>query len=113
LLKMRDQAWEMYKLVKEGELDVETFGAILNEGWMMKCTLASKIDNSLISEAYKTGITSGAFGGKISGAGGGGFLTLIVPDQKKEDVILAMKKLGLNNFPVNLETQGASVTRVY
>ena len=113
LLKMRDQAWEMYKLVKKGELDVETFGAMLNEGWMMKCTLASKINNSLISEAYKTAISSGALGGKISGAGGGGFLNLIVPEQKKEDVISAMKKLGLNNFPVSLETQGASVTRVY
>ena len=112
LLKMRDQALEMYKLAKKEELDVETFGAMLNEGWIMKCTLATKINNSLIAEAYKTAIANGALGGKISGAGGGGFLNLFVFDNNIDTVISAMEKFGLKYFPVGLDTYGTSVSNI-
>jgi D-glycero-alpha-D-manno-heptose-7-phosphate kinase len=113
LIEMRDQALDMYKLASSGHLDIESIGSILHEGWLKKCSLASNITNSLISEAYQEAISCGALGGKISGAGGGGFLNLIVPEKKKDILISAMKKRGLSYFPINLETQGASVTRVY
>lgn len=113
LLKMRDQALALYVLASRGDMGIENIGSALHDGWVMKCTLASNITNSLISEAYQAAISSGAIGGKISGAGGGGFLNLIVHEQKKNAVILALEKFGLRNFPIGPDTDGASVNRIY
>ena len=113
LLKMRDQALALYELASSGDMDIENIGSVLHDGWLMKCTLASNITNSLISEAYQAAISSGALGGKISGAGGGGFLNLIVHEQKKNAVISALEKLGLKNFPVGPDAEGTSVTKIY
>ena len=110
LIKMREQALEMYNLANQGDLGMDTLGNLLHEGWLMKCTLTPKISNSLISEAYELAVSSGALGGKISGAGGGGFLNLIVPDAKKSDVVAAMDKLGLKYFSIGPDTHGTTVT---
>ena len=112
LLKMRKQALELFSLANQGELDIKSLGSLLNEGWLMKCSLASKISNSFISKAYKLAISGGALGGKISGAGGGGFLNLIVPKNKKISMIATMEKLGLKYFPLGPDTQGTTITTV-
>jgi len=110
LLKMRDQALDMYNLANQGDLDMDTLGKLLHEGWEMKCSLASNITNSYISKSYESAISNGALGGKISGAGGGGFLNLIVPEINKKTIINKMKKLGLKYFPIGPDTQGTTVT---
>ena len=113
LLKMRDQALELYELASSGDICIENIGKILHEGWLMKCQLAPNICNLFISNAYQAAISNGALGGKISGAGGGGFLNLIVHEENKNAVISILEKHGLTNFPLGLDTEGTFVTKIY
>lgn len=73
LIKMRDQALQFYELSNSKDMTIENIGNILHEGWLMKCKLASNISNFFISSAYQAAISNGSLGGKVSGAGGGGF----------------------------------------
>ena len=70
-------------------------GLILNETWENKKKLAFDISNKNIDIVYKKALESGALGGKISGAGGGGFLMLVVPPELQKQV-----RASLINFPV-------------
>lgn len=113
LIKMRSQALELYELAKNGNLNTEILGNSLHKGWELKKTLASNISNALIEKAYQTALENGALGGKISGAGGGGFLNLVVPPPQQQTVISALEKQGLKYFPVNAETGGSTVHKLY
>jgi D-glycero-alpha-D-manno-heptose-7-phosphate kinase len=66
------------------DLSVERLGKLLHEGWLLKKPLSSNISNSRIDELYDIVLKSGALGGKISGAGSGGFLNIIAPKDKHE-----------------------------
>lgn len=73
---------ELCDLVPQAEKslqDVETFGKLLDESWKMKKQLSSKISTPCIDEAYEKAMHMGAYGGKLCGAGGGGFLVLFAP----------------------------------
>ncbi len=76
LILMRDQAEYIHESIMKNNMHVERFGKIIHEGWMMKKNLASSVSNNFIDKAYQAATKSGAWGGKISGAGGGGFLTV-------------------------------------
>jgi D-glycero-alpha-D-manno-heptose-7-phosphate kinase len=107
LRKMRDQARELQLLLGSGRLDVETLGRVLDEGWSMKRELASGITNGEIDELYEAGIEAGAYGGKLCGAGGGGFLLFIVPTEGQTSVRRAMGHLP--ELRVQHEAQGTHV----
>ncbi|MFZ5433919.1 MAG: GHMP kinase [Calditrichota bacterium] len=68
-------------------------GYALHEGWMLKRKMASKISDEQIDDAYDRALKSGALGGKIAGAGGGGFLMLYVPPEHQERVRCALSDL--------------------
>ena len=72
LVKMTEQAYEMKHALIAGDLN--RFGELLNEGWNLKRELASKITNPEIDRYYDIAMENGAMGGKLLGAGGGGFL---------------------------------------
>jgi D-glycero-alpha-D-manno-heptose-7-phosphate kinase len=110
LRAMRAQALELFELSVTGNLNSYSLGALLNEGWRMKCSLASGITNQLISEAYDIAFQSGAWGGKVSGAGGGGFLNFVVPAEKRKTLLRAMAEIGLTYFPIGPEFQGATLS---
>jgi len=80
---------EGYELLKEGKYS--SFGGILNKYWELKKKLNSKVSDPQIDTMYKKARKAGATGGKIVGAGGGGFILLFVPLEKKEAVREAMK----------------------
>jgi D-glycero-alpha-D-manno-heptose-7-phosphate kinase len=71
----------------------EDVGYALHDGWMLKRKMASKIADSEIDEIYDRALRSGALGGKIAGAGGGGFLLLYVPPEHQERVRSALSEL--------------------
>ncbi|MDX1428701.1 MAG: hypothetical protein R3282_00375, partial [Rhodothermales bacterium] len=76
LRAMRDQAEELNGLMRR-ELDIELFGRVLDEGWKLKKELASSISSSEIDAWYERARGAGALGGKLCGAGGGGFLLFV------------------------------------
>jgi len=86
---------------------VEAFGKLLDEGWKLKKLLSSKISNQFIDEQYKKAKEAGAYGGKICGAGGGGFLILFAPVDKHDSI---RKNLNLLlEVEVSFETEGSSI----
>jgi D-glycero-alpha-D-manno-heptose-7-phosphate kinase len=81
----------MFQLVDEAEgivtnpnRSMDDFGRLLDESWQIKRTLTHKITNGSIDEIYNAGIEAGALGGKLLGAGGGGFMLFYVSPDKRE-----------------------------
>ena len=89
--------------------DVTTFGEILNEGWELKKELASQISNSDIDDWYEIARSHGATGGKILGAGGGGFLLVCAPPERHAAII---RPAGLNHTVSRFEPQGSKIIYV-
>ncbi|HIT19774.1 MAG TPA: GHMP kinase [Candidatus Fimivivens faecavium] len=104
LKKMCALAEDMRVALERNELD--SFGSLLNEGWKLKRTLASGISNPVIDEAYQTAMANGALGGKLLGAGGGGFLLFYCEPENQEKLRVALR---LRQFPFSFEKDGASV----
>jgi len=86
--KLRDQAIMMKEALLKGRLD--EIGEILDFGWRHKKNMASGISNRHIDEIYQTAKEAGATGGKISGAGGGGFMIFYCPLMSRNNVIQAL-----------------------
>ncbi len=99
---MRDMVEEGKEYLIKGKLD--EFGKLLHQGWERKKILAHRINNPLIEEIYLTARKAGALGGKISGAGGGGFLLLYCPAEQQSQVRKALKKL--RELPFRFEEEG-------
>ena len=87
--------------------DIEKCGALLDRNWALKQRMASGITNPQIEEMYERAKAAGALGGKIAGAGGGGFLMLVVPREKQNAVFEAMK--DYREMPFMLERSGSKV----
>ncbi|MCE7987285.1 MAG: GHMP kinase [Caldilinea sp. CFX5] len=85
----------------------DDFGALLDESWQLKKRLASRISNQVIDDLYSAARKAGAIGGKISGAGGGGFLLLYCPSHQQDEVRLALH--SLRELPFRLEPDGSKV----
>ena len=90
----------MLQLVDEAEAIVTSptrplkeFGRLLHEGWQIKRTLTQKISNAEIDQIYEAGMRAGALGGKLLGAGGGGFMLFFVPPEKREALRARLRNL--------------------
>jgi D-glycero-alpha-D-manno-heptose-7-phosphate kinase len=105
LCEMRRLAIEASECLRYGCLD--DFGRLLHESWKLKRELASKISNPVIDEAYQAARKAGALGGKIAGAGGGGFLLLYCPPERQDDVRAALRLLP--EMPFSMERAGTKV----
>ncbi|MBN1180522.1 MAG: GHMP kinase [Anaerolineae bacterium] len=89
--------------------DLELFAKLLHRSWMEKRRLADGITNDFIDRCYDTARDHGAVGGKVTGAGGGGFLMLYCPVEHQEEVTRALTALGLRRRPLHFEVEGAQV----
>ncbi len=87
--------------------DIEGFGKLLHENWVLKRELASNIANEQIDTLYRTALNAGAFGGKVLGAGGGGFLLLCCPPGRRDALCSAMG--GLRELGFKFENEGSKV----
>jgi D-glycero-alpha-D-manno-heptose-7-phosphate kinase len=90
--------------------NVNDVGRLLHENWLMKKSLASEISNSNINDLYELGLKSGALGGKLLGAGGGGFLLFYCEKEKQQKVIDAFK--NIRTFDFKFETEGSKLLYV-
>lgn len=96
---MRGQADAMYRELTTNGFN-EHFGEALHQGWMKKQSLAASISNGQINEYYQKAISAGALGGKLLGAGGGGFL-LFYCDEEKQAAVEKALDLPLVDFHVS------------
>ena len=96
LLKMCEMTKQLKKELENDNVDA--LGKILHESWMLKKTLASGISNPDIDRWYDTAMKNGALGGKLLGAGGGGFLLFYVPKEKQKQVIDSLPELKEMKF---------------
>lgn len=90
--------------------DLDCFGEILHEGWLAKRELASGITSRTIDEWYERARAHGAVGGKITGAGGGGFLLLYAPCERHAEIIASLPEL--RPVPFRFEPQGSKIIYV-
>jgi len=105
LRQMKQQAAQIREHLLNNGLD--RVGEVLREGWELKKQLASGISDPDIDAMYQKALDAGALGGKISGAGGGGFLLLYVPREKQNRVREALK--DYREFPFFLEKHGSRI----
>jgi D-glycero-alpha-D-manno-heptose-7-phosphate kinase len=89
--------------------DLEAFGALLHQSWMEKRQLTEGITNPFLDQCYRAAQEHGALGGKVTGAGGGGFLMLYCPEERQEAVTEALTELGLQRWPFTLDGKGVQV----
>jgi D-glycero-alpha-D-manno-heptose-7-phosphate kinase len=105
LCEMKRLAYQAKSELQKGNLGI--IGELLHESWTLKKKLASKISNNEIDILYQSARDAGAIGGKITGAGGGGFLLLYCPPENQEDVRKALHCLQELTF--RLEPDGTKV----
>lgn len=105
LRQMRDYAFMLQEVFSEPVVDIERFGAVLHSGWEMKRSLASRVSNDEINRNYDLAKQAGAEGGKLCGAGGGGFLMFAVKPERRESVRRALSHLPY--VPIGYEVHGS------
>tara|TARA_B100000965_G_scaffold404925_1_gene437169 strand:+ start:1075 stop:2058 length:984 start_codon:yes stop_codon:yes gene_type:complete len=99
------QVDEAVNLLKNNDFD--NFGKLLNEGWKLKKSLSKVISNKKIDDLYNFSIQNGALGGKLLGAGGGGFMLLYMPEHKQKKFLKKIKKI--TKVPFNFKDEGSSI----
>jgi D-glycero-alpha-D-manno-heptose-7-phosphate kinase len=105
--EIRSLAEQMRDTLTRG--DLRRFGALLHSGWEAKKKVSQQISNPMIDQAYALARQNGALGGKLTGAGGGGFLLLYCEEQCQSGVREAMGKLGIHEMAFEFDSHGARV----
>jgi len=93
--------------ILRGGGDLAPFGRLLHEAWKLKRGLSPKISTSYVDQVYEAGLAAGATGGKLIGAGGGGFVLLFVQPEKQPAVMQRLRKLV--HVPIKFEFSGSRI----
>lgn len=106
--EIKRMAYECTKALESS--DIEGAGRLLDEGWKVKKGLGNGISNEFIDQLYNKAKNAGAYGGKITGAGGGGFLLLLTDPEKKSRIRSELSSLV--EQPIKIETYGSRIVYV-
>ncbi|WP_217424117.1 kinase [Magnetospirillum sp. UT-4] len=87
--------------------DIDSFGRMLHESWMLKRSISDMISNDHINEIYETARAHGATGGKLLGAGRSGFMLLFIPPERRDEVLKALKHFL--HVPFNFDESGCQI----
>ncbi len=109
LEKMYNLVFEAEKILMNSSLEAmpKEFGQLLHENWLLKKQLSDKISNKSIDEVYDAAYRAGAYGGKLLGAGSGGFFAIIAPPSRHKEIRSALK--GLQEVKFKFENTGSSI----
>jgi D-glycero-alpha-D-manno-heptose-7-phosphate kinase len=103
---MKDLIEESISILNNGD-DLCGFGELLHEAWQAKRSLSASVSNSFVDEIYESAISAGAIGGKLTGAGGGGFMLLFAPPSGQKQI---REKLNtLIHVPFKIEFSGSQI----
>jgi D-glycero-alpha-D-manno-heptose-7-phosphate kinase len=108
--ELKRLAYEMKKQLLTGNLTA--FGHLLHQAWINKRKMSTRISTTRIDELYDTARRAGALGGKISGAGGGGYMFFYCPNESKYKVAEALEKLGAQAVDFQFDLDGVQTWRV-
>jgi D-glycero-alpha-D-manno-heptose-7-phosphate kinase len=103
---MKELVDESLDILSSG-MDMCAFGDLLHEAWQAKRSLSTEVSNSEVDAIYERARSAGAIGGKLTGAGGGGFLLLFVPPQRQRSVLEALD--GHIHVPFEFESSGSQI----
>jgi len=103
---MKDLVEESIAVLNSGQ-DINNFGELLHEAWQAKRSLSANVSNSHVDDIYEQALSAGALGGKLLGAGGGGFILLFVPPCRQTMVREALNKLI--HVPFKFEFSGSQI----
>ena len=109
--RIKQGAVDMKLAVLKG--DMKSFSKVLGQNWEDKKEMANAITNPVIEKAFEVALSAGAKSGKVSGAGGGGFIMFFVEPTRKKDVVDALKKLDGFVMPFNFTEGGAHGWKIY
>ena len=104
---IKELGLEICAVLEQG--DLEAFGNLLHQSWMEQRQLMDGVTSPFLDQCYQTARQHGALGGKVTGAGSGGFLVLCCPDDRQAAVTTALKTLGLQRWPFALDDEGVQV----
>jgi len=107
LHRTKELGYRIKEALEEG--DLERFGLLLEEHWQNKKRRSHKISDPQIDRWYEIAKQNGVVGGKIMGAGGGGFFMLYCPNDHKARLRRALRQAGLREMPYNFDFEGAKV----
>lgn len=105
--RIKELGHEVYRLLAAG--DVDRYGELLHHHWTQKRKLASKMTDAVLDEHYEAAREAGALGGKLMGAGGGGFFMFYVRPADKRRLIDAMTARGLRVLRFRFDVDGARI----
>jgi D-glycero-alpha-D-manno-heptose-7-phosphate kinase len=106
LLKMKDLAYELRERLGKG--DADALGTLLHENWMLKRSVSNGISDAQIDDWYQRALDAGAAGGKILGAGAGGFLLVFASPDRQDKVRAALSEL--REVPLRFAAHGTQLT---
>lgn len=108
---VKELALKLYDNIKKS--DLTGFGELLDENWKFKKKFSKNVSNSKIDKLYQTAIKSGAIGGKLTGAGGGGHLLLYCEKSKQPKIIEKMKQFKIKEIKFSFYNDGAKILNMY
>lgn len=115
--KIHTELTDIYNMVGEGltiitdpERDLDEFGRLMHKAWMAKRSLSTAISNDFLDDIYNRALKAGAIGGKLLGAGGGGFFLFYVPLANQSGVAEALNDLRMIHF--SFETEGTRIIHI-
>jgi len=109
LNKIKKQANELKTLLEEKKISISKVGNLINEGWITKKTLSKNISSKFFDNVFSKAIQSGAYGGRICGAGGGGFILFCAKPSCHEKIIKNMQQFNLKKFDLSFGNQGTQI----
>jgi D-glycero-alpha-D-manno-heptose-7-phosphate kinase len=107
LHRMRELVDEGVKILQQPNRSLDDLGRLLHESWRLKKELASSVTNSRVDEIYQAGLSGGAVGGKLLGAGGGGFVLLFARPECHEAIRQRLK--GLIEVRAKIDSSGSTI----
>lgn len=107
LHRMRAMVDEASAILSDPKVPIIEIGKLLHEGWRLKRELADSVSNSQIDEIYEAGLSAGAVGGKLLGAGGGGFMIFFVDPDRRQQVRERLK--DLIHVSIDIDDDGSKI----